>query len=161
MKQRNMTSVFLRADNKILLLFRQGSKVVNNLWIGSAGGHFEEWELNDAKACVLRELKEELAVTEDMISNLKLRYIALRHVNGEVRINYYFFADLEGGMKCKLQSNEGRLQWFAQEDIKALEMPYTAKYVMEHYIEVGQYDDMLYGGIADGEKIVITAMPQA
>ncbi len=161
MKQRNMTSIFLCADQKILLLFRQGSKVVNNLWIGAAGGHFEEGELNDATACVLRELKEELAVTEDMIRNLRLRYIALRHVKGEVRINYYFFADLDGGTNCKLQSNEGKLQWFAPEDIQDLEMPYTAKYVLEHYIKEGQYDDRLYGGIADGEKIVITAMPDA
>ena len=45
-KQRNMTSIFLCTENKILLLFRQGSKVVNNMWIGSAGGHFEEYELN-------------------------------------------------------------------------------------------------------------------
>ena len=101
---------------------------IKNLWIGFAGGHFEEWELNDAKACVLRELEEELAITEDMINNLKHRYIALWHVNGEVRI------DLEVGMNRKLQSNEGRLQWFAQEDIKALEMTYTAKYAMEQSV---------------------------
>ena len=67
-KLRNMTGIYLVRDDEILLLYRQGSKVVNNLWIASAGGHFEEWELNDPKACVLRELKEELSVTEDMIA---------------------------------------------------------------------------------------------
>lgn len=92
-KQRNMTSIFLCTENKILLLFRQGSKVVNNMWIGSAGGHFEEYELNDARACVLRELKEELSVEEGMLSDLQLRYITMRNVGGEVRINYFFFAN--------------------------------------------------------------------
>ena len=53
-KLRCMTSVYLSKSNKMLLLYRQGSSVVNNLWIGSAGGHFEKDELNDAGACVLR-----------------------------------------------------------------------------------------------------------
>ena len=57
---RNMTSVYITNAGKMLLLFRQGGRVVNNVWTGSAGGHFEEWELNDARACVLREMEEEL-----------------------------------------------------------------------------------------------------
>lgn len=72
---RNMAGIYLLNNNKILLLYRQGSKVANNTWIASAGGHFEELELNDAKACALREMQEELSVTEEMISDIKLRYI--------------------------------------------------------------------------------------
>lgn len=63
-KLRNMASVYISCDDKMLLLYRQGSRVVNDVWIGSAGGHFEPNELNDAKACVLRELEEELSITE-------------------------------------------------------------------------------------------------
>ncbi len=55
-KLRNMTSVYITKAGKMLLLFRQGSRVVNDVWTGSAGGHFEECELNDARACVLREM---------------------------------------------------------------------------------------------------------
>ena len=77
MKQRNMTSVYLRRDGKFLLLKRQGSRVVNNVWIGSAGGHIEEHELNNAEACVLREVEEELGLTADDITDLRLRYITL------------------------------------------------------------------------------------
>ena len=51
---RNMTSIYLFKGGKVLLLYRQGGRVVNNVWTGSAGGHFEKNELNDAKACVLR-----------------------------------------------------------------------------------------------------------
>ena len=39
---RNMTSIYLVNDENMLLLYRQGGRVVNNVWTGSAGGHFEE-----------------------------------------------------------------------------------------------------------------------
>lgn len=61
-KLRNMTSLYILKDDKVLLLYRQGSRVVNDKWVGSAGGHFEPEELNDARACVLREMKEELGL---------------------------------------------------------------------------------------------------
>ena len=159
-KQRNMTSIFLCSDNKILLLFRKGSRVANNVWIGSAGGHFEESELNDARACVLRELNEELSLTEDMLSDLRLRYITMRQAKGEIRINYYFFANIDNGMGKNLESDEGELRWFDYDEIKDLNMAYTAKYVMEHYVSNGQFDEMIYGGIADGTKVVFTEMPE-
>ena len=63
-KLRNMTAIYLFKGDKVLLLFKQGGRVVSNVWTGSAGGHFEENELNDARACVLRELKEELGLGE-------------------------------------------------------------------------------------------------
>lgn len=157
-KLRNMTAVYLLQNSKILLLYRQGSKVVNDMWIGAAGGHFEESELNDARACVLRELREELSVTEDMLENLHLKYIALRCVKGEIRQNYYFFANLKTDVEMELTSNEGVLQWFPLEELKNLEMPFSAKFAMEHYLEVGRYSDRLYGGMSDGEKIVFTEM---
>lgn len=47
-KLRNMTAIYLFKGGKILLLFRQGGTVVNNVWTGSAGGHFEEYEFRQA-----------------------------------------------------------------------------------------------------------------
>lgn len=120
-KLRNMTSIYLLKDDQILLLYRQGGRVVNNLWTGSAGGHFEEYELNDAQACVLRELKEELGVGEEDIEGLSLRYITLRRLKGEIRQNYYFFANLKSA--AELTSNEGISQWFKMDEILSLEMP--------------------------------------
>ena len=70
---RNMTSIYLVNEENMLLLYRQGGRVVNNVWTGSAGGHFEENELNDSRACVLREMQEELGITEDDIEGLSLR----------------------------------------------------------------------------------------
>lgn len=156
-KLRCMTSIYLLCDDQILLLYRQGSRVVNDLWVGSAGGHFEEYELNDPEACVLRELEEELSITKDMIIDLELRYITLRRM-GELRQNYYFFAKLPHGTGMELQSDEGRLQWFPIGQIKELNMPFSAKFVMEHYLATGRYDHALYGGIANGQGVTFTEL---
>ena len=82
-------------ENKILLLYRQGGKVVDHVWTGSAGGHFEPFELNDPQACVLREMKEEIGIDAHDIEKLALRYITLRRVGTEIRQNYYYFANLK------------------------------------------------------------------
>lgn len=147
-KLRNMTSVYLLKGERVLLLYRQGSRVVNNMWTGSAGGHFEEYELNDARACALRELQEELNVRPEDIENLRLRYITLRNTKGEIRQNYYFFADLKEQAGEAQASNEGISKWFLLNEICLLEMPFTAKYVMEHFCKTGRYTDKLYAGIA-------------
>lgn len=159
-KLRNMASIYISKGDKMLLLYRQGSKVVNDVWIGSAGGHFEEKELNDAKACVLRELQEELGITEREIKNLHLRYVTLRRSKGEIRLNYYFFADLKDGIDEEFSSNEGVSRWFSFSELTSLEMPFTSKYVIEHYLNVGHKTNMMYGGIADGEKVVFTELPE-
>ena len=152
-KLRNMASVYIRRNGKILLLWRQGNSIVNNLWIGSAGGHFTCDELNDAKACVLRELKEETSLEESHLSNLSLRYITLRHIDGEVRQNYYFFADLSENAPDEITSNEGKLHWFTAPELAALPMPFTARFMIDHYLVTGQFSEDLYGGIADNETV--------
>lgn len=157
---RNMTAVYLLQNDKILLLYREGSKVSNNKWIGAAGGHFEEHEISDAMACVLREMQEEISVTEDMVENLKMRYITIRRSKGEIRQNYYFFADLRSDIDIELKSNEGTLQWFKLEQLYDLDMPFSAKYMIMHYIENGRFNDNLYVGVADGEKVVFTELPE-
>ena len=159
-KLRNMAGIYLLNNNKILLLYRKGSKVVNNTWIASAGGHFEEWELNDAKACALREMQEELSVTEEMLSDISLRYITLRRTNGEIRQNYYFFANLKDEYLTGLVSDEGDLKWFELSEISELPMPYSAKYMMEHYLTTGRKNDKVYVGVADGNGVVFTDLAE-
>uniref|UniRef100_UPI0040574846 NUDIX domain-containing protein n=1 Tax=Acetatifactor sp. TaxID=1872090 RepID=UPI0040574846 len=154
-----MTAIYLTCEEQILLLYRQGGRVVNNVWVASAGGHFEENELNDACACVLRELQEELHINEDMLDKLALRYVTLRRTEKEIRQNYYFYAELKNGRELELNSDEGRLQWFPIEEIKNLEMPFSAKFAMEHWLEIGRYNTKIYGGIADGTTVVFTELP--
>ena len=156
-----MTSVYLLRGEKVLLLYRQGGRVVNNVWTGSAGGHFENFELNDAKACVLRELYEELGLGEEDIEDLALRYVTLRRIKGEIRQNYYFFANMKEHVNDNLVSNEGICKWFSLDDMRSLEMPYTAKYVMEHFYTIGRYTDNLYAGIANTDGVVFLDLPES
>ena len=148
-KLRNMTSVYLTGEQGILCLYRMGSRVANNKYIGSAGGHFEENELNDARMCALREMQEELGLTEEDVEGLKLRYITLRLKDGEIRQNYYFFGRLK--TERPLQSTEGELHWFTYEEAENLHMPASAKHMMLHYLKTGRFDDNLYAGITDDE----------
>lgn len=152
-KLRCMASIYLRKDDQLLLLFRQGKSIVSNLWIGSAGGHFECEELNDARACILRELSEELSINENTIENLTLRYITLRYTDGEVRQNYYFFANINDSSLNAPLSTEGITQWFSLDALSDLPMPFTARHMINHYLQYGQFDSALYGGIAGADNV--------
>lgn len=160
-KLRNMSTIYLTCNDKILLLYRKGSMVISDSWTGSAGGHFEEKELNNARACVLRELREELSVDEKMIENFNLRYITLRRTKEEIRQNYYFFAELKDGENLQLSSTEGEIKWFPLDDeLNKLKMPFTAQYVIEHYLRLGKNTDEIYGGIANEERVVFSDLPE-
>ena len=149
-KLRNMTSLYITAPGRILCLYRIGSRVANQMYIGSAGGHFEPEELNDARACVLREAQEELGLTEADLDRLTLRYITLRLKNGEIRQNYYFFATLKDPSR-PLASCEGKLEWIEHSRFPTLKMPGSAKHMILHYLHTGQYDSLLYGGVSTAE----------
>ena len=169
-KLRNMTAIYLRCMDGMILLYRMGSRVVGNSYTGAAGGHFEQDELNDSKACVLRELQEETGLTEEDIENLAMRYVTLRLKNGEIRQNYYFFGDLKAHVLAQwglsadglhgqeilqrhrivldgVSSSEGQLEWVPNEKVLELEMPASAKFMMEHYLTVGKDTDVVYGGV--------------
>lgn len=154
---RNMATVYLQYQGKVLMLYRKNSKVISDSWIGSAGGHFEEWEVNDPKACVLRELQEELHMTQQDITDLQLRYICIRHVNDEIRINYYYFAEL---LKYKedIPSQEGDTKWYVLNDIRSLNMPFTAKHMIDHYLSIGRHTTHIYTGTAVEDHVVFTPL---
>lgn len=157
-KLRNMASVYIRSKDKLLLLYRQGNSIVSNLWIGSAGGHFKPDECCDAKACMLRELNEELGLGASALCNLTLCYITLRYTDGEVRQNYYFFADLNSDSPTTFSSTEGICQWFSLEDTLSLSMPITARHVIDHYIKTGQHTHDLYGAIVGKESVAFEVL---
>ena len=147
MKLRNMTSLYLVEEDKVLCLYRIGSRVVSNKYIGSAGGHFEPQELNDPRACILREMEEELSLRESDVDELSLRYITHRLMEGEIRQNYYFFGRLKE--KRELASTEGMLRWIPFTEIPQLPMPVSAKHMILHYLQIGQFNEEIYGGITE------------
>jgi len=40
------------------------------------------------------------------------------------------------------------------------DMPLTARYVMEHYLQTGQYTDCLYSAVADGQGFQFTILAE-
>lgn len=157
MKLRPMTAIYLTRGDKILLLYRIGSRVVGNSYTGSAGGHIEPVEYREPKACVLRELQEETGLTADALDGFALRYITMRRKDGEIRQNYYYFAELKDGFTVN-DSNEGRLEWHDLSALEGLPMPVTARHVVDHYLATGRYDDKLYGGITTAQGPVFAVM---
>ena len=155
-KLRNMTSVYLTGEKGILCLFRIGSRVVSNRYIGSAGGHFEPEELNDPKKCVLREMREELGLEPEDVERLTLRYITYRLMGDEIRQNYYFFGKLKDDRE--LTSTEGNLRWIKEQEFPELPMPVSAKHMILHYLKTGRYDNLLYGGITEETGTVFVPM---
>ena len=127
---------------------------MNDVWTGSAGGHFENQELNDARACIFREMEEELGLLPNDIDRMTLRYITLRKTNEEIRQNYYFFAELKDNIDDNLCSNEGVSKWFLIEEIDTLEMPLTAKFVTQHYSKIGHLTNNIYVGIATNDNVI-------
>jgi len=159
MKLRNMTSIYLLCGDEILLLYREGSRVANNKFVSSAGGHMEQGELNSPRAGMLRELREELGLEESALKNLRLRYITQRLKGGEVRQIYYYFAEIADKYLIS-ESTEGRLRWLKLEDACALPMPVTAKRMLEHYIAEGRFTDSLYAGATTPEGMVFTVLEE-
>ena len=84
----------------------------------------------------------------------------MRRTKGEIRQNYYFFAELNDNKDKHIVSNEGISRWFPYSELYSLEMPYTAKYVIEHYLKSGHRTDEIYVGVADGEAISFTKLPE-
>lgn len=154
---RNMTAIYLTRGERVLLLYRIGSRVVGDSYTGSAGGHFEPEELNDPQACVLRELAEETGLTADALTGFALRYITMRLKNDEIRQNYYYFAELKDGFTVD-DSNEGRLRWVDWSEVNALPQPVTAWHVTDHYRRVGRHTDVLYGGVTTEAGTVFTEL---
>lgn len=156
---RNLTTIYILLKNKMLLLYRVGSKVVQPSWCG-IGGHFEKDELNNPKACVIRELFEETGITEKDIGSVKLKYITLRMKNNEIRQNYYYFAELLNTEIDISKCDEGILEWVDINGILCREMPFTAKECLKHYFSIGKDDNKLYAGAATNSGVNFTELKE-
>ncbi len=122
--------------------------------IGTTPGNLAE------RACVLRELNEEMHIPESALENLRLRYVTLRLNKGEIRQNYYFFADLKRGTNVRLLCDEGKPEWVAYDEIMERKMPYTAQYVLSHYLETGKNTTCVYCGIATKNAVNFIMMEE-
>jgi 8-oxo-dGTP diphosphatase len=128
-----MTGAFLLYDNKMLLMHRtEQNKLAPGMW-SCVGGHIEPDELNNPRAACLREIAEETGIREDMICDLKLRYITNRITGSELRTGYYYVGYLT--CDCDLPfCDEGTLHWIELADAATRPMTFSIKCVTEHII---------------------------
>jgi len=154
---RQMTSILLERDAQILLLRREGSRVIDTSWVG-IGGHIEDAESSAPVQGALRELREELAITPDQILGLRLRYVATRELPDELRVTYYFTAELHDDAVVPEHCEEGVLAWFGMDaDLTALPMPMTARITLEHWQRVGRFDDVTrFIAVALSGEVIMT-----
>ena len=156
---RNMAGIYITDKDKMLLLYRIGSRVVQPSWC-NIGGHFEEFELNNPKACALREVFEETGIKESDITNLKLKYVTLRNKNNEIRQNYYFFADLNNKNLYLKDCNEGILEWVEINKILDKDMPYSSKEVLKHYLTIGKDDNNIYTAVVTEKQVIFIQLDE-
>jgi ADP-ribose pyrophosphatase len=158
---RDMTGLYVvnpRANE--ILLQRRGKSAMfdSEVCIPAAGGHFEAEDGGDPYRCVIRELMEETGLDESAFSEIRLRYVAFRLADGELRKNYYFFAEFKCGSVDLPRSNEGLLAWVKVEEIEALPMPVSAKPCLVHYFSLGARTDAVYCAAVGVDGVVVTEL---
>jgi len=128
---------FLVYGNKILLMKRGLHKEMSaGMWAG-IGGHMELADIDNLRALKLiktcyREVKEETGIKKSQIKNLKLRYVAVRQVENEIRMHYHYLGEVENEFPLP-SCNEGELHWVEKNDVPDLPMSITVSEAIKHW----------------------------
>ena len=114
LRSEHTTLCYIFKDNKVLMMLRNKKKndINEGKWIG-VGGHFEAGE--DAKTCVLREVKEETGLT---LTQFKARGIVTFCYKGITEYMHLFTADEFTGEL--IDCDEGELCWIDKDKLLSL-----------------------------------------
>lgn len=129
---RNIISVFLEYDEKVLLMKRGlHKKIAPGQWSAIAG-HVEPEEINHPYKTCLREIKEETNLEKEDIKELNLKYIVFNKLPEEIVVNHIFFGQTNTD---KVRSNdEGELFWISKYNIaEKMHIPGIAKLINHYY----------------------------
>ncbi|MCL2285952.1 MAG: NUDIX domain-containing protein [Firmicutes bacterium] len=129
---------FLFRGSKVLLMKRGLHKKLGpGKWAG-VGGHMEISDITDPRAFDIietcyREIFEEAGICKSDIKNLKLRYIAARKVDNEIRLHHHFMGEVDTEFPLPI-CEEGELYWVAKKDIPGLPMSTTVGEAVKHWL---------------------------
>ncbi|RLQ94248.1 NUDIX hydrolase [Falsibacillus albus] len=147
MKLRQM-AVALLFNSKEEMLFIQKKKkdsLFKDLFL-PIGGHMEYGEMNDPHKACLREIEEETGLKEDVLNELRLKYIVLRmKALQEVRMQYVFVGNVLPGVDLQ-ESEEGSLFWCTPKSLPDHVITATTKEIIYHYQHLGAHDESTYCG---------------
>jgi len=149
---RNMATVFLFNEDKLLMLKRSADKAFNpGVW-SVIVGHIESHEWKNPLATALRELSEETGFSESDLIDINFRYILIREARDEIRMQYVFVAKTD--RRDFRDSNEGELYWVPKEDILSKNMTVTIYNSLKHYLEHGNGDGVTVGVFDKDGRVV-------
>jgi len=144
MVTRITAGAFLTCGDKVLLMKRGLHKELGpGMWAG-AGGHLDICDIKNPRAIDLaetcyREVYEETGIPSTDISNLKLKYIAVRKYGNEVRLHYYYFGEVTSEIPLP-QCNEGEFFWIQKKDVPSLPMSTSVKEAIMHWLNHPESD---------------------
>ncbi len=131
--------IFLRCEDRYLLLQRSPAKsFAPGRWTG-VGGHVEPQEYTDLYASALRELREETGITPAEVKNFSLRRVLLTNRPGRSFGVVLYFT---GSLAYPVLPNcpEGTLYWKVAEEFSGLDIIENTRPVFDDLIEDMQRD---------------------
>jgi len=127
---------FLSCGNKVLLMKRGLHKeMAAGMW-ASIGGHMDLTDINNPRTIDLsetcyREVYEETGIPKSAIKDLKLRYIAVRLIDNQVRCHHHYFGEIENEVSLQ-ECTEGELHWVNKSEMLDLPMTTSVKEAVKH-----------------------------
>lgn len=149
--QRNSFTVFLVNEGRILVKCI-GNKLISPSWFASGGG-FD----NDNLAYIRHKMFCEYGVTVDDLEEPKLRYVTLRYTEGELRQNFFFFAETKNDLNIPFIGND---KWVPFMELLEMEMPKTVQGVLKHYLEIGRSNERVYCGVVKQKGLAISELEE-
>jgi 8-oxo-dGTP diphosphatase len=136
----------LNKEQEVLFLQKKQNDTFLAGFLVPIGGHIDGDEINEPQKACFREIEEETGLKSDCIENLALRYIVLRiKDNQEIRIQYVFIGNISKNSTL-IESDEGSLSWIGYKDILNHNVSATTKEIVNHYDELGKYNEKVYVG---------------
>lgn len=140
MKIRQVVTAFISHNNKWLLMKRaDNSKIAPGYWHG-VGGHIEDGEFCEPERAIRREIFEESGLSEQDISQLRLRLIVLRRNGQETVLNYVYTASSH--TDSIVSSSEGKLFWVERNEVQYKKFADVIRLIVDRIIFTEDQEDL-------------------
>lgn len=148
--QKSSITVFLTNQGRILLKC-VGEKMISPSFF--LNGSFDP----DTLGYVQDKLLADYGMTTTALEEPQLRYVTLRWTNGELRQNFFYFAETRDELGIP---PIGNLKWIPYGDALNMEMPKTVQGVLKHYLEIGRSNPRVYCGVVKEKGVAISELEE-
>ncbi len=146
-KLRQLAAAFIFNGDRILLMKRADQKgLFGGLW-APVGGHLEPDELNDPRRACLREIEEEIGLTESDFSSFEEKYVTVRRKANEIRIQYLYIAATQATVRK--ETDEGELHWINLTELFDRPFSTVNESALKHYFKTGKHSGEVFVGVVN------------